>query len=65
MKDKINPNIFKNIKEELQKVEWPSKQEALHLTLVVVIISTLLGLYIGLFDYIFAQGLKILLSLKS
>jgi preprotein translocase subunit SecE len=65
MKDKISPNIFKNIKEELQKVEWPSKQEALHLTLVVVIISTLLGLYIGLFDYIFAQGLKILLNLKG
>ncbi len=64
MDKKINPQVFKNITDELKKVDWPSRQEALHLTSVVVIISFLLGAYIGLFDYIFAQLLNIILGFR-
>ena len=65
MEKKINPNIFTNIGEELRKVEWPKRQQALHLTFVVVIISFLLGAYIGVFDLIFAKGLNIILNFKK
>ncbi|MCR4329211.1 MAG: preprotein translocase subunit SecE [Candidatus Roizmanbacteria bacterium] len=66
MADKaINPNIFKGIISELKKVTWPSRKETLHLSLVVVIISVLLGFYIGFFDYIFAKLVAFLISLKK
>jgi preprotein translocase subunit SecE len=62
---KLEPSIFKGIQSELKKVEWPTRKEALHLTLVVVIISFLIGAYIGVLDYLFAQLLKILISIKQ
>jgi preprotein translocase subunit SecE len=64
-KPNIDPNIFKGIGDELKKVTWPSKQEALNLTAVVVIISFLIGIYVGGLDSLFAQILKLFINLKS
>ncbi|MBI2935581.1 MAG: preprotein translocase subunit SecE, partial [Chloroflexi bacterium] len=38
---------------ELRKVDWPSRQEALRLTWIVIAISLLIGLLLGLIDFIF------------
>lgn len=65
MVQKIDPNVFSGIRQELNKVDWPSRKEALHLTLVVVIISFLLAAYIGILDSLFAQLLKVIVNLKS
>jgi len=65
MKKSIDANVFKGIAEELKKVEWPSKQEALHLTVVVVIISILIAAYIGVLDFFFAKALTISLNLRK
>ncbi|MEK9179226.1 MAG: preprotein translocase subunit SecE [Patescibacteria group bacterium] len=64
-KGSINPTIFKGIADEVKKVEWPSRKDALHLTLVVVIISVLVGLYTGVLDIALAKLLQIVLSLKK
>jgi preprotein translocase subunit SecE len=65
MKATVSPAIFKGITDELKKVEWPKRQEALHLTLVVVILSFLIGVYIGVLDLGFTKLLTILISLKK
>ena len=57
-------NWAKNLGQELKKVDWPSRKEALQLSLIVVIISVLLGLYIGVFDFIFAKLLQLVLNLQ-
>jgi preprotein translocase SecE subunit len=59
---KTNLNWAEGFRQELSKVSWPSRRDALQLTLIVVIISTLLGVYIGVFDYIFAAILKLILN---
>ena len=41
------PRFFMDIISELRKVVWPSRQEAMHLTTVVVIVSALLGAALG------------------
>ena len=64
MDKKIDVNIFSGIRQELIKIDWPTKKEALHLTLVVVIISFLLAAYIGILDSLFAKLLKVLINLK-
>ncbi len=38
---------------ELQKVTWPTRDTVVRLTLVVVVVSTLLALYIFAFDNFF------------
>ncbi len=40
------------VKTELSKTTWPSKQTTKNLTILVVIVSLLLALYIGALDII-------------
>ncbi|MFA6005022.1 MAG: preprotein translocase subunit SecE [Patescibacteria group bacterium] len=65
MKTTVSPAIFKGIADELKKVEWPKRQEALHLTFVVVILSLLIGVYIGVLDFGFTKLLTLLINLKK
>lgn len=62
MKKNFPTNWAQNLGQELKKVDWPSRKEALQLSLIVVIISLLLGLYIGMFDFIFAKLLQLILN---
>lgn len=38
---------------ELQKVTWPTRETVLRLTLIVIVISAILSLYIFAFDNLF------------
>ena len=40
-------------KEELVKVTWPSRQETVQKTLLVIILSLAVAVYIGALDYVF------------
>ena len=44
------PRFFMDIIGELRKVVWPSRQEAMHLTMVVLIVSAILGALLGGID---------------
>ena len=39
--------------QELRKVTWPSRETVLRLTLIVLVISALIAVYIFLFDNVF------------
>lgn len=52
------PRISLNILPELKKVSWPSRQDTIKLTIVVIVTSVFMGLYIGLLDVVFAQLLR-------
>jgi preprotein translocase subunit SecE len=40
---------------ELQKVTWPSRETVVRLTLIVIIISALIAVYIFAFDNLFTR----------
>lgn len=48
-------NFFSEVRLELAKVTWPTPRQTVNLTLVVVIVSLLVGLYVGGLDLIFAK----------
>jgi preprotein translocase subunit SecE len=43
---------------ELRHVNWPTRQEAVRLTSVVIGISLGIAVFLGLFDYLFTTILK-------
>jgi len=43
--------FFNEVKQELSKVAWPSKIELRDSTIVVVILSLILSIFIGFVDY--------------
>lgn len=48
-------DFFKEVREELKKVVWPSKEEVIRLTGVVVLVSAVVGLYLGGADFILTK----------
>ena len=38
---------------ELRRVTWPSREEAIRLTIMVIIVSGIVGLFLGAVDYVF------------
>lgn len=40
---------------ELKKVTWPTREEALRLTMLVFALSVTIGIMLGLIDFIFNQ----------
>jgi preprotein translocase subunit SecE len=42
---------------ELKKVTWPTRQQALNLTVLVFLVSLVVGVFISVFDFVFTQGL--------
>ena len=39
---------------ELKKVSWPTRREAINLTIVVVSVTTFLSIVLGLMDWLFS-----------
>lgn len=49
------PNIIeflKEVKEELGKVAWPSRQQTIRYTVLVVLVAVVVGLFLGGLDYL-------------
>lgn len=58
-------SYFKESKEELKKVTWPSKQDTMKYTLIVVVLSLLIAAFFGGFDWVLNLGLEKLIEVKS
>jgi len=58
-----NPTVFlKEVRTEMEKVSWPSRQEAIRLTLIVVATSMAIGIYIGGLDFGFTKIMEFLVK---
>ena len=54
---------FKDMKAELKKVVWPTPQQVLKNTLVVVCCVLVVGVFIWLFDFVAQVGIDALIGL--
>ena len=53
---------FRELKSELKKVVWPTPQQLLKNTLVVVACVLVVGVFIWLFDFVAQFGIDALIS---
>jgi preprotein translocase subunit SecE len=44
--------FYENVKAEMKKVTWPTRPELIKATRMVVILSLILGITIGLMDFV-------------
>ena len=54
-------NYFKEVKIEMGKVNWPSKNTTINYTLVVIGASAAVAVFLGAMDYFFGLGLNFFL----
>ena len=55
--------FFRETTGELRKVSWPTRQEALNLTLVVLAVTDSTSLFLGFLDFLFTRLFRLLISL--
>ncbi|MFA5770088.1 MAG: preprotein translocase subunit SecE [Patescibacteria group bacterium] len=60
----INPNFATDVVGELKKVTWPTRAETIRLTTIVIIVSLIIGLYVGIIDILLAKGLEFITKFR-
>lgn len=59
---RAKPFVFlKEVKAELDKVTWPTRQQIIRLTGIVVGVSALVAIFIAVLDFIFTKLMEILI----
>mgnify|MGYP001042178950 CR=1 FL=1 len=53
---------LKEVRAEMNKVAWPTRQQAIKLTLVVVGVTVTAAIFVGGLDYVFAKLITLLLK---
>lgn len=48
--------------DELRKVQWPTRNETIRLTTVVIFISLVIGAYIGAIDFMLTNLVRFILK---
>ncbi len=56
---------IKDTRAEMQHVAWPTQTQTIVYTVLVVLISVAISLYIGFFDFLFTRGLEMVITKTS
>lgn len=54
-------DYIKEVVAEGKNVHWPTRKQTIFYSVTVLIISILIAYYLGLLDFLFGQGLGLLL----
>ena len=54
---------FRETRIELAKVSWPTRKEALNLTLIVLAVTTGMAIFLGSLDFIFTKLFELIIGL--
>ena len=57
--DKIG-QYFRDILAELKQVKWPTQNQTMVYTALVVAVVAAVATFVGVWDFVFATGIKIL-----
>ncbi len=58
LRDSALVKYLRDTRAELQKVHWPTREEAESLTKVVLAVTVSMAAFMGLLDYLFAMQLR-------
>lgn len=58
-----SPVVFlKETRDELKKVTWPKQKDVVRLTATVIVLSLIVGFYVGALDFLFTKVTELLLK---
>lgn len=55
-------DFLKEVRVELDKVVWPTRQQTIRLTMVVIMVTVIVSLFVGGIDYLLVQATQFLLA---
>jgi preprotein translocase subunit SecE len=54
--------FLKEVRDELKKVVWPTRDEIIRLTGVVILVSVIVGLFLGATDFILTKLIGLIIA---
>lgn len=54
--------LIRETRSELRKVVWPTRDQAVHLTILVIAVSAAVGAFLGGVDFMFARLIEVLVG---
>ncbi len=54
--------FLKETRDELKKVVWPTRQEVIRLTGVVILVSLIVGMFLGGLDFVFTKVMEVVVK---
>jgi len=55
-------NYIKETRGEMKHVSWPTRRQAISFTVIVVVLSIVVAIFLGVFDFVFSLGLEQILT---
>jgi preprotein translocase SecE subunit len=55
-------NYFRDIFIEMKHVKWPTQNQALIYTALVIAICAVVAVFLGMFDYFFSMGIDFIVN---
>jgi len=55
-------NYLSEVKIELLKVSWPSRDQTIKMAILVIIVSVATGVFLGGFDFLFSRLVGLILT---
>ena len=55
-------NYIKATAAEMKQVKWPTRQQALFYTVLIIVICAITAMYAGALDYIFGQVINYIVN---
>jgi len=62
MTTNVPVTFLKEVWDELKKVKWPTRNEIIRLTSVVIIVSALVGTFLGGIDFLLTKLLALVVK---
>ena len=61
-KDKAIVKYLKETRAELRKVTWPTREEAINLTLIVIAVTVAMAVFLGTSDWLFSRIIGLIIG---
>ena len=55
-------NYLNEVKIELLKVSWPTREQTIKMAILVIIVSVATGVFLGGFDFLFSRLVGLILT---
>jgi len=55
-------NFLKEVREEMGKVTWPTRNQTIKMSLLVVAVSIIFGVFLGSLDFLLTKVLTIIIK---
>ena len=65
LKENRITKYLKEVRAEIRKVTWPSRQEALRLSTIVVIVLIVMSVFMAVVDFAFSRLMQAIVSLGT